>query len=48
MVKYSIVFKRRTYIMAGIFGKLFSEEQRELAALEKIADQVLKYPEFDS
>ena len=29
--------------MAGIFGKLFSEEQRELSALEKIADQVLKY-----
>ena len=43
MLKYSIVFKRRTYIMAGIFGKLFSEEQRELSALEKIADQVLKY-----
>ena len=29
--------------MAGIFWKLFSEEQRELSALEKIADQVLKY-----
>ena len=49
MLKYSIVFKRRTYIMAGIFGKLFSEEQRELSALEKIADQVLKYePEMQA
>ena len=35
--------------MAGIFGKLFSEEQRELSALEKIADQVLKYePEMQA
>ena len=28
--------------MAGIFGKLFSEEQRELSALEKIADEIIK------
>ena len=35
--------------MAGIFGKLFSEEQRELSALEKIADKVLKYePEMQA
>ncbi|MCI7802143.1 MAG: preprotein translocase subunit SecA [Floccifex porci] len=29
--------------MAGFFKKMFSEEQRELAGLEKIADQVLSY-----
>ena len=29
--------------MAGFFIKMFSEEQRELAGLEKIADQVLSY-----
>ena len=29
--------------MAGFFKKMFSEEQRELAELEKIADKVLSY-----
>ena len=29
--------------MAGFFKKMFSEEQRELAGLEKIADQVFSY-----
>ncbi len=29
--------------MAGLFSKLFSEEQRELASLEKMADKVISY-----
>lgn len=29
--------------MAGLFTKLFSEEQRELASLEKMADKVISY-----
>ena len=29
--------------MAGVFSKLFSEEQRELASLEKMADKVISY-----